>query len=48
MLNRSVNETLSRTLLTSFTTLIATLCLLLFGGEVVRPSVRGTGPAVAR
>ena len=37
VLNRSVNETLSRTLLTSFTTLIATASLLLFGGEVVRP-----------
>jgi preprotein translocase subunit SecF len=37
VLNRSVNETLSRTLLTSFTTLIAVLALLLFGGEVVRP-----------
>jgi preprotein translocase subunit SecF len=37
VLNRSVNETLSRTLLTSFTTLIAVLALLAFGGEVVRP-----------
>jgi preprotein translocase subunit SecF len=37
VLNRSVNETLSRTLLTSFTTLIAVLALLVFGGEVVRP-----------
>jgi preprotein translocase subunit SecF len=37
VLNRSVNETLSRTLLTSFTTLIAVLSLLAFGGEVVRP-----------
>jgi preprotein translocase subunit SecF len=37
VLNRSVNETLSRTLLTAFTTLIAVLALLVFGGEVVRP-----------
>jgi preprotein translocase subunit SecF len=37
VLNRSVNETLSRTLLTSFTTLIAVLALLALGGEVVRP-----------
>ncbi len=37
VLNRSVNQTLSRTLLTSFTTLAAVLCLLLLGGEVVRP-----------
>jgi preprotein translocase subunit SecF len=37
VLNRSVNETLSRTLLTSFTTLIAVVALLVFGGEVVRP-----------
>jgi preprotein translocase subunit SecF len=37
VLNRSVNETLSRTLLTAFTTLIAVMALLVFGGEVVRP-----------
>jgi preprotein translocase subunit SecF len=37
VLNRSVNETLSRTLLTAFTTLIAVMALLAFGGEVVRP-----------
>jgi preprotein translocase subunit SecF len=37
VLNRSVNETLSRTLLTSFTTMIAVLALLFLGGEVVRP-----------
>ena len=37
VLNRSVNETLSRTLLTSFMTLIAVVALLVFGGEVVRP-----------
>ena len=37
VLNRSVNETLSRTLLTSFMTFIAVMALLIFGGEVVRP-----------
>jgi len=37
VLNRSVNQTLSRTVLTSITTLLALLSLLLLGGEVVRP-----------
>ena len=37
VLNRSVNQTLSRTLLTSLTTLAAVLCLLFLGGEVIRP-----------
>ena len=37
VLNRSVNQTLSRTLLTSLTTLSAVLCLLVVGGEVIRP-----------
>jgi preprotein translocase SecF subunit len=37
VLNRSVNETLSRTLLTSITTMMAVLALLFLGGEVVRP-----------
>jgi len=37
VLNRSVNQTLSRTLLTSLTTLAAVLCLLLVGGEVIFP-----------
>jgi preprotein translocase subunit SecF len=37
VLNRSVNETLSRTLLTSGTTMITVLALLFLGGEVVRP-----------
>ena len=36
-LNRSVNQTLSRTVLTSGTTLAAVLALLFLGGEVVRP-----------
>ncbi len=37
VLNHSVNQTLSRTLLTSLTTLAAVLSLLLLGGEVIRP-----------
>ncbi len=37
MLNRSVNQTLSRTVLTSGTTLSAVLVLLFLGGEVLRP-----------
>ncbi|MEL6412711.1 MAG: protein translocase subunit SecD, partial [Bacteroidota bacterium] len=34
--NRSINETMSRTLITSLTTLIAVTVLFLFGGEVLR------------
>ncbi len=34
--NDSINETLSRTLITSFTTLIVVVVLLFFGGEVLR------------
>jgi preprotein translocase subunit SecF len=36
LLNRSINETLSRTLLTSLTTLLVTITLLFLGGEVIR------------
>ncbi len=36
-LNRSVNETLPRSVLTHLTTLAATLALLFFAGEVIRP-----------
>ena len=35
-MNTSLNETLSRTLLTSATTLLSTLALLVFGGEIIR------------
>ncbi|OYX08688.1 MAG: hypothetical protein B7Z16_18985, partial [Algoriphagus sp. 32-45-6] len=34
--NDSINQTLGRTLITSFTTLIVVLVLLFFGGEVLR------------
>ncbi len=37
VLNRSVNQTLSRTLLTSGTTLLAVLALLVVGGPVIQP-----------
>ena len=36
LLNRSVNETLSRTVMTSLTTVLALVALALFGGEVIR------------
>jgi len=35
LLNISINETLSRTILTASTTLLAALSLYLFGGEVI-------------
>jgi preprotein translocase subunit SecF len=36
LFNRSINETLSRTVNTSFTTMLALLALFVFGGEVIR------------
>jgi len=36
LLNRSINDTLSRTVMTSVTTLLALLALAIFGGEVIR------------
>jgi preprotein translocase subunit SecF len=36
-LNRAINETLPRSVLTHATTLFATLALLIFAGEVIRP-----------
>ena len=35
ILNRSVNETLGRTLLTSVTTLVVVICLLVLGGGII-------------
>jgi len=35
IVNRSINETLSRTILTSFTVFMVALILFLFGGEVI-------------
>jgi len=37
VLNQSVNQTLSRTVLTSGTTMLSVLALLILGGEVIRP-----------
>jgi preprotein translocase subunit SecF len=37
LLNRSVNETLPRTVMTGSTTLACLLALLMFGGDVIRP-----------
>tara|TARA_R110002110_G_scaffold249410_2_gene465602 strand:+ start:1165 stop:2136 length:972 start_codon:yes stop_codon:yes gene_type:complete len=36
LLNLSINDTLSRTTLTSFTTLLALVALYIFGGEIIR------------
>ena len=36
IINRAINQTLPRTVLTSLTTLIVVLTLLIFGGEVIR------------
>jgi preprotein translocase subunit SecF len=36
VIDASVNETLSRTIMTSFTTMITVLALLFFGGEILR------------
>jgi preprotein translocase subunit SecF len=37
LLNRSINDTLPRTVLTSVTTLVTLLSLFLLGGEIIRP-----------
>ncbi|MBN2289489.1 MAG: protein translocase subunit SecF, partial [Candidatus Glassbacteria bacterium] len=37
IINKSINAVLSRTLITSLTTLLVILILLIFGGEVIRP-----------
>ena len=37
LFNISINNTLSRTVMTSLTTLIALFCLFIFGGEVIKP-----------
>jgi preprotein translocase subunit SecF len=36
VVNASINETLSRTIITSLTTMIVVLCLVIFGGPVIR------------
>jgi preprotein translocase subunit SecF len=37
IMNKSINETLSRTVLTSFLTFLSVIALLIFGGEVINP-----------
>ena len=37
LFNLSINNTLSRTIMTSLTTLLALLCLFFLGGEVIKP-----------
>ena len=37
LFNLSINNTLSRTVMTSLTTFIALICLYAFGGEVIKP-----------
>ena len=41
LLNRAINTTLSRTILTSFTTLLALFALFFFGGTVIRGFTAG-------
>ncbi len=41
LLNRAINTTLTRTMLTSFTTLLALFALFFFGGEVIRGFTAG-------
>ena len=36
-INKSINQSLSRTLITSLTTLFVIIVLLVYGGEVIRP-----------
>ncbi len=38
IMNRAINETLSRTILTSGTAIVVLLSLLAFGGPILRPS----------
>ena len=47
LINRSVNETLSRTIMTSLTTLIVCIALLLFGGEALRGFSAGLSFGIA-
>ncbi|MBV1877189.1 MAG: protein translocase subunit SecF [Pseudomonadales bacterium] len=41
IINRSLNQTLGRTLVTSFTTLLVLLALLLMGGEIIQGFAKG-------
>lgn len=47
LINRSVNETLSRTIMTSLTTLVVCIALLVFGGEALRGFSAGLSFGIA-
>ena len=36
-INKSINQSLGRTLITSLTTLLVIIVLLIYGGEIIRP-----------
>lgn len=36
IINKAINQTLSRTIITSFTTILVVLCMLFFGGEALK------------
>jgi len=36
IINKAINQTLSRTIITSFTTILVVLCMLFFGGETLK------------
>ncbi len=47
LINRSINETLSRTIMTSFTTIVVCVALLIFGGEALRGFSAGLSFGIA-
>lgn len=47
LINQSINETLSRTIMTSFTTIIVCLALLFFGGEALHSFSAGLSFGIA-
>jgi preprotein translocase subunit SecF len=47
LINRSINETLSRTIMTSLTTLVVSIALLIFGGETLRSFSAGLSFGIA-
>lgn len=47
LINRSINETLSRTIMTSLTTLIVCIALLIFGGDALRGFSAGLSFGIA-
>jgi preprotein translocase subunit SecF len=47
LINRSINETLSRTIMTSLTTIVVCLALLIFGGEALRGFSAGLSFGIA-